>query len=61
MGFVLSVLYFLVYYLTPPCSWFGPLAEFRVELIIAVSYCSGINTQTGKFNCLQNVAVRGGD
>ena len=35
MGFVLSVLYFLTYYLTPT-TVFGPLAVYRVELILAV-------------------------
>jgi hypothetical protein len=35
MGFALSVLYFVVNYLTPPIL-FGPLAEYRVELIIAI-------------------------
>lgn len=35
MGFVLSVLYFVTSYLTPPVL-FGPLAEARVELILAV-------------------------
>lgn len=35
MGFVLSVLYFVTYYLTP-VTLFGPLAAFRVELILAI-------------------------
>ena len=35
MGFVLSVLYFVTYYLTPGVV-FGPLAQYRVELILAV-------------------------
>jgi hypothetical protein len=35
MGFVLSILYFVAYYLTPEVV-FGPLAQFRVELILAV-------------------------
>lgn len=35
MGFVLSILYFVTYYLTPD-ALFGPLAAYRVELIIAV-------------------------
>jgi O-antigen ligase len=35
MGFVLSVLYFVTYYLTPAVL-FGPLAVARVELILAV-------------------------
>jgi hypothetical protein len=35
MGFVLSVLYFVTYYLTPRVL-FGPLAPYRIELIIAV-------------------------
>ena len=35
MGFALSVLYFLTYYLTPP-TLFGPLAVFRVELVLAI-------------------------
>lgn len=35
MGFVLSLLYFVTNYLTPPIV-FGPLAEYRVELILAV-------------------------
>jgi O-antigen ligase len=34
MGFVLSVLYFATSYLTPPVL-FGPLAAYRVELILA--------------------------
>jgi O-antigen ligase len=34
MGFVLSVLYFVTYYLTPPVI-FGPLAAYRIELILA--------------------------
>jgi len=34
MGFVLSILYFVIYYLTP-VTLFGPLAEFRIELILA--------------------------
>lgn len=35
MGFFLSVLYFVTYYLTPTVI-FGPLAEYRIELIFAV-------------------------
>jgi hypothetical protein len=35
MGFVLSVLYFVTYYLTP-ATIFGPLAAIRIELILAV-------------------------
>src|SRR5689334_13654981 len=35
MGFFLSVLYFVTYYLTPT-TLFGPLAPFRIELIIAI-------------------------
>jgi len=34
MGFVLTVLYFVTYYLTPEVV-FGPLAAFRVQLILA--------------------------
>src|ERR1039458_1607252 len=34
MGFVLSILYFVTNYLTPPVL-FGPLAVARIELIIA--------------------------
>lgn len=34
MGFALSILYFLTYYLTPT-TVFGPLGAFRVELILA--------------------------
>ncbi|MGA3372023.1 MAG: O-antigen ligase family protein [Terracidiphilus sp.] len=34
MGFVLSTLYFVINYLTPPVV-FGPLEEVRIELIIA--------------------------
>ncbi|MGA2168041.1 MAG: O-antigen ligase family protein [Terracidiphilus sp.] len=34
MGFVLSVLYLVTYYLTPT-TIFGPLAPFRIELILA--------------------------
>jgi O-antigen ligase len=34
MGFVLSVLYFVTYYLTP-VTIFGPLAAYRIELILA--------------------------
>jgi hypothetical protein len=35
MGFVLSILFFVTYYLTPS-TVFGPLAVVRVELIIAI-------------------------
>jgi hypothetical protein len=35
MGFVLSIFYFVTYYLTPTLI-FGPLAVYRVELILAV-------------------------
>jgi len=35
MGFVLSVLYFLAYYLGPELM-FGPLANYRIELILAI-------------------------
>jgi len=35
MGFALSVLYFVTYYLTTPVL-FGPLAGFRIELILAI-------------------------
>lgn len=35
MGFALSILYLVVYYLTPSVL-FGPLAPFRIELILAV-------------------------
>jgi O-antigen ligase len=35
MGFVLSIFYFVTYYLTPTVI-FGPLAVYRVELIIAI-------------------------
>jgi hypothetical protein len=38
MGFVLSILYFVTYYLTPPVL-FGPLAAARVEMVIAVLIC----------------------
>jgi hypothetical protein len=34
MGFVISILYFVTYYLTPT-TIFGPLAPFRIELILA--------------------------
>jgi hypothetical protein len=34
MGLALSILYFVTYYLTPP-TVFGPLALYRVELILA--------------------------
>jgi hypothetical protein len=34
MGFVLSVFYFVTYYLTPT-TLFGPLAVYRIELILA--------------------------
>lgn len=34
MGFVLSILYFLTYYLTPTVI-FGALAQYRIELILA--------------------------
>jgi len=34
MGFVLSVLYFVAYYLTPKVI-FGPLAAYRIELLLA--------------------------
>jgi hypothetical protein len=35
MGFVLSVIYFVTYFLTPTLL-FGPLAQFRIELILAI-------------------------
>jgi len=35
IGFVLSIVYFVVYYLTP-MTLFGPLAQFRVEMILAL-------------------------
>jgi O-antigen ligase len=35
MGFAISILYFVTYYLTP-ATVFGPLAPYRVELILAV-------------------------
>ena len=35
MGFVLSILYFVTYYLTPD-TVFGPLGEYRVELILGI-------------------------
>lgn len=35
MGFVLSIVYFVTYYLTPGVV-FGPLAQYRVQLILAV-------------------------
>lgn len=35
MGFVLAVLYFVIYYLTPTAV-FGPLAALHIELILAV-------------------------
>src|ERR1017187_6571473 len=35
MGFVLSVVYFVVYYITPTVV-FGPLAVYRVEFILAI-------------------------
>jgi hypothetical protein len=35
MGFVLSLLYFVTYYLTPT-TMFGPLAAYRVQLILAL-------------------------
>lgn len=35
MGFVVSVLYFVTHYLTSPVV-FGPLAVFRIELILAI-------------------------
>jgi len=35
MGFALSILYFVTYYLTPPVI-FGPLAAIRIELILAL-------------------------
>ena len=35
MGFVLSIFYFVTSYLTPP-TLFGPLAAYRIELILAV-------------------------
>jgi hypothetical protein len=38
MGFVLSILYFVTYYLTPPVL-FGPLAVARIELILAALVC----------------------
>lgn len=36
MGFALSVLYFVTNYLTP-ATLFGPLADYRIELILAVA------------------------
>jgi len=36
MGFVLSILYFVTSYLTPPVL-FGPLAVYRIELILAIA------------------------
>jgi hypothetical protein len=36
MGFALSILYFLTCYLTPQVL-FGPLAEYRIELILALA------------------------
>ena len=38
MGFVLSILYFVTYYLTPHVL-FGPLAVARIELILAALVC----------------------
>ena len=35
MGFFLSILYFVTYYLTPT-TIFGPLAQFRIQLIFAL-------------------------
>jgi O-antigen ligase len=35
MGFVLSIFYFVTSYLTPP-TLFGPLAAYRIELILAI-------------------------
>ncbi len=35
MGFVLSILYFVTYYLTPE-TVFGPLGQYRIELILAI-------------------------
>jgi hypothetical protein len=35
MGFVLSILYFVTSYLTPPVL-FGPLAVYRIEFILAI-------------------------
>jgi hypothetical protein len=35
MSFALSVLYFVTYYITP-ATIFGPLADYRIELILAV-------------------------
>lgn len=35
MGFILSILYFVTYYLTPTAI-FGPLAAYRIELVLAV-------------------------
>jgi hypothetical protein len=35
MGFALSILYFVTYYLTPE-TIFGPLAEYRVELVLGI-------------------------
>ena len=52
MGFVLSVLYFLTYYLTPTVM-FGAIAQYRIELILAlllilVSVPAILNTKVGK-------------
>lgn len=36
MGFLLSILYFLTYYLTPEVMFGSQVAQFRVELILAI-------------------------
>jgi O-antigen ligase len=49
MGFVLSILYFITYYLTPSVV-FGPLAVFRIELILAgLIFCASLPTLAGSF------------
>src|ERR1035438_1904206 len=34
MGFLVSIVYFVTYYLTPANLW-GPLEDYRIELILA--------------------------
>lgn len=49
MGFVLSILYLVTYYLTPT-TIFGPLAVFRIELILAVLvFMASLPTLTATF------------
>ena len=61
MGFALSILYFLTYYLTPT-TVFGPLGAYRVELMLAfLLLLLSIPTLTGSIpgKTIQTVALAG--